>query len=82
MKGGYNSLADEGYLQAFSGWVAIDAFIYFAHHRVSLPPKCWIEACHARGLPCLGTLITEGSAGGLENRTMLQVLRGMHTGYL
>ena len=70
MMGGYCQPADEGYLAAFSGWSSIDAFIYFAHHRVSMPPQCWIDACHARGLPCLGTFITEGNDG--ENSKMLQ----------
>ena len=72
MMGGYCQPADEGYLESFSGWGSIDAFIYFAHHRVSLPPQCWIDACHARGLPCLGTFITEGNDGVRDNAKMLQ----------
>ncbi len=60
MKGGYCAAADEDYLAVFSGWGAIDVFCYFAHERVSLPPAVWVDACHARGIPCLGTLIVEG----------------------
>lgn len=71
MKGGYCAAADEEYLAAFSGWASIDAFCYFSHQRVSLPPQCWIDACHARGIPVMGTLITEGPAGRRENSTML-----------
>lgn len=71
MQGGYCAGADEGYLECFAGWDAIDALIYFSHKRVALPPACWVEACHARGLPCLGTLITEGAAGALENALLL-----------
>ena len=72
MKGGYCRSADEDYLAAFGGWEAIDVFVYFAHHRVCVPPRCWIDACHARGLPCLGTLITEGPSGARDNALMLQ----------
>ena len=72
MMGGYCPPADEGYLAVFRGWDAIDALIYFAHHRVGLPPQCWIDACHARGIPCLGTLITEGPAGAQDNATLVQ----------
>jgi mannosyl-glycoprotein endo-beta-N-acetylglucosaminidase len=71
MMGGYCRPADEGYLQCFSGWHAVDAIIYFAHHRVSIPPQCWIDACHMRGKPCLGTLITEGASGLRDNSLLL-----------
>ena len=71
MMGGYCEAADEGYLSCFGGWSAIDAFIYFSHQRVSLPPRCWIDACHARGMPCLGTLLTEGAIGVRENASLL-----------
>ena len=36
-----------------------------------MPPACWVAACHARGLPCLGTLITEGAAGAADNALLL-----------
>ena len=71
MQGGYCRAADETYLETFAGWSSVDAFVYFAHHRVCVPPRAWIEACHARGVPCLGTLITEGAGGVHENITLL-----------
>ena len=69
MAGGYNPLADETYLRAFSGWGEIDVFVYFAHNRVSMPPQGWVEACHAHGVPCLATIITEQDDG--ENDALL-----------
>ena len=71
MMGGYCHAADEGYLQTFAGWDDIDFVIYFSHNRISIPPQCWIDACHSRGIPILGTIITEGPQGLRENVTML-----------
>eukprot|EP01052_Picozoa_sp_SAG31_P017867 SAG31_NODE_1240_length_9167_cov_4.729599_11_plen_203_part_00 len=51
--------SDIDYLEAFSGWDTIDEFVYFAHHRVSIPPAAWIESCHAHGVPCYGTSHTK-----------------------
>jgi hypothetical protein len=75
MQGGYNSKADAEYLAVFDGWDAIDVFCYFGHHRVSMPPKAWVDACHSRGVPCLGTLITEDDTEG-ENLTLLSDVEG------
>ena len=61
MKGGYCAAADEDYISTFGGWDAIDVFVYFAHERVSMPPELWVNECHSRGIPCLGTLIVEGN---------------------
>jgi hypothetical protein len=58
------------YLEAFRGWASIDEFCYFSHHLVTVPPVCWIEACHTRGVPCYGTLITEHHAW--ENSALLR----------
>ena len=55
MAGGYNELADETYLKAFTSWDKIDEFCYFGHHRVCIPPAAWVDACHAHGVPCYGT---------------------------
>lgn len=74
MAGGYNEKADVQYLSAFSGWPEVDVFVYFAHNRVSMPPRCWVDACHARGVPCLGTLITEADDG--ENDALLADAEG------
>ncbi|KAK3246521.1 hypothetical protein CYMTET_43944 [Cymbomonas tetramitiformis] len=71
MAGGYNEKADGCYLRAFTSWAAVDEFVYFAHHRVSIPPPQWIEACHAHGVPCLATLITEHEEGAVENSRLL-----------
>ena len=99
MAGGYNQMADETYLRAFSGWgqidmffppytltqkpdpelspnpnrnrsrwEEIDVFVYFAHSRVSMPPQAWLDACHAHGVPCLATFITENGEEGESQR--------------
>ena len=70
-RGGYNECADGTYLRCFRGWEAIDVFCYFGHHRVSMPPKVWVDACHARGVPCLGTIITEGGADASDEQSLL-----------
>ncbi|ODV83877.1 glycoside hydrolase family 85 protein [[Candida] arabinofermentans NRRL YB-2248] len=38
----------------------IDKFVYFSHHRVSIPPASWINSCHKNGIKCFGTIIFEG----------------------
>jgi hypothetical protein len=63
MMGGYMPHADEHYLSIFSDWRRLSHFCYFAHYRVSPPPRCWVEACHANGVPCIGTVIVEGASG-------------------
>ncbi|RNF10414.1 putative endo-beta-N-acetylglucosaminidase [Trypanosoma rangeli] len=40
-------------------WSLVDYFVYFSHHRVSIPPKEWINAAHREGVPALATFITE-----------------------
>ncbi|HEX7243501.1 MAG TPA: endo-beta-N-acetylglucosaminidase [Longimicrobiaceae bacterium] len=44
----------------FSYWQYVDQFVYFSHHRVTIPPPWWINAAHQNGIPVLGTLIFEG----------------------
>lgn len=70
-RGGYNDCADGKYLRCFSGWDATDAFCYFGHNLVSMPPAVWVAACHARGVPCLGTLITEGGGEAADEQARL-----------
>ncbi|KAF7354673.1 Glycoside hydrolase family 85 protein [Mycena sanguinolenta] len=59
-KGGYTeSPFSLGY--TFNFWSAVDVFIYFSHHRVTVPPPGWITAAHRQGVKMLGTLIFEGN---------------------
>ncbi|KAJ7499715.1 glycosyl hydrolase family 85-domain-containing protein [Mycena latifolia] len=59
-KGGYTeSPFSIGY--TFNFWYAADIFIYFSHHRVTVPPPGWITAAHRQGVKMLGTLIFEGN---------------------
>lgn len=44
----------------FYNWYAIDTFVYFSHHFITVPPYGWIRAAHKHGVKILGTLITEG----------------------
>ncbi|KAL0948921.1 hypothetical protein HGRIS_009030 [Hohenbuehelia grisea] len=45
----------------YNFWSRSDVFIYFAHHRISLPPPGWINAAHRQGNKILGTIIFEGN---------------------
>ncbi|CAH7671142.1 glycosyl hydrolase family 85-domain-containing protein, partial [Phakopsora pachyrhizi] len=57
-KGGYSENPYErGY--SFEWLGPTDKFIYFSHHRVTVPPTQWINACHNHGTKVLGTLIFE-----------------------
>ncbi|KAK7604034.1 hypothetical protein V9T40_004307 [Parthenolecanium corni] len=47
----------------FYQWSAIDIFVYFSHHFVTIPPVMWINAAHTHGVQILGTLITEHTDG-------------------
>ncbi|EIN04359.1 hypothetical protein PUNSTDRAFT_55625 [Punctularia strigosozonata HHB-11173 SS5] len=58
-KGGYTeSTSAHGY--TFNFWPLCDSFIYFSHHRVTIPPPGWSTAAHRQGVKMLGTLIFEG----------------------
>ena len=52
-------------------WSFIDIFIYFSHHTISIPPVGWISAAHMNNVLVLGTVITEGLHGQLENLLMV-----------
>ena len=47
----------------FYHWQYIDAFIYFSHHLITLPPPTWTNVAHRHGVLSLGTVITEGKPG-------------------
>ncbi|ORY66949.1 glycosyl hydrolase family 85-domain-containing protein [Leucosporidium creatinivorum] len=64
-KGGYCEQEEErGY--TFPWWSLCDAFIYFSHRRVALPPPDWIRTAHRHGTKVLGTLIFEWDQGKLD----------------
>lgn len=52
-------------------WARTDMFIYFSHSRVTIPPSGWTENAHKNGSLSLGTFITEGTNGELDNRKLL-----------
>ncbi|XP_044760005.1 cytosolic endo-beta-N-acetylglucosaminidase [Coccinella septempunctata] len=68
-KGGYledRHLAVEvetGNQYTFYNWSHIDIFVYFSHHFITIPPLCWINAAHQKGVKILGTIITEFEDG-------------------
>ncbi|KAF3934320.1 hypothetical protein ABW19_dt0208585 [Dactylella cylindrospora] len=45
----------------------VSTFVYFSHHKVTIPPAPWINVMHKNGVRILGTFIVEpGSAAHLE----------------
>ncbi|KAJ6579582.1 glycoside hydrolase family 85 protein [Mycena vulgaris] len=57
-KGGYTeSPFSIGY--TFNFWSSAEMFVYFSHHRVTVPPPGWVTAAHRQGVKMLGTLIFE-----------------------
>ena len=56
MAGGYGADASVqgcGDAHAFrlTHWHAVDAFVYFSHHLVTLPPPGWVHAAHRHAVP-------------------------------
>ncbi|KDE07816.1 hypothetical protein MVLG_01911 [Microbotryum lychnidis-dioicae p1A1 Lamole] len=63
--GGYSERDDKrGY--TFHWWHLLDSFVYFAHHRLSPPPRAWTRAAHRHGVKMLGTFIFEGDEGAQD----------------
>ncbi|KZT13242.1 glycoside hydrolase family 85 protein [Laetiporus sulphureus 93-53] len=60
LQGGYTE-SPSGFAYTFNFWYLCDTFIYFSHHRVTIPPPGWINAAHRQGVKILGTLIFEDS---------------------
>ena len=56
-----------GHIYRLRHWAHVDIFVYFSHHRLSIPPAGWIAAAHAHGVRILGTLITEWEDGEAAN---------------
>lgn len=52
---------------AFTHWAMASCFVYFSHHRVSVPPPSWIAAARTNNCRLLGTFITEWREGESEN---------------
>ncbi|KAJ3046940.1 hypothetical protein HK097_000384, partial [Rhizophlyctis rosea] len=52
-------------------WQFVDIFIYFSHARVAIPPPVWTNAAHRNGVKVLGTFITEGTEGAVENLRLI-----------
>ncbi|KAG2361265.1 glycoside hydrolase family 85 protein [Suillus spraguei] len=61
--GGYTE-SPSGLCYTFNFWHLCDTFVYFSHHRITIPPSGWINAAHRQGVKMLGTLIFEGSGQG------------------
>ncbi|WFC98290.1 mannosyl-glycoprotein endo-beta-N-acetylglucosaminidase [Malassezia yamatoensis] len=69
-QGGYPEDAErEGY--TFEHWAQIDVFVYFSHHRVSLPPDSYVFAAHRQDSAILGTLIFEWEESKLDLQRLL-----------
>ncbi|KIJ58847.1 glycoside hydrolase family 85 protein [Hydnomerulius pinastri MD-312] len=60
-KGGYTE-SPAGLCYTFNFWSLCDTFVYFSHHRITVPPSGWTNAAHKQGTKMLGTLIFEGGA--------------------
>ncbi|KAF9460966.1 glycoside hydrolase family 85 protein [Collybia nuda] len=71
-KGGYTE-STSALSYTFNFWSSCSTFIYFSHHRVTVPPPGWITAAHRQGVKMLGTLIFEGHDGGEEDCLRLLV---------
>ncbi|OAX35593.1 glycoside hydrolase family 85 protein [Rhizopogon vinicolor AM-OR11-026] len=72
-QGGYTE-SPSGLSYTFNFWNLCHTFIYFSHHRVTVPPSGWTNAAHRQGVKILGTLIFEESGSGEAD--CLQVIVG------
>ncbi|EWC45568.1 hypothetical protein DRE_05426 [Drechslerella stenobrocha 248] len=46
----------------------VTTFVYFSHHRVTIPPAPWINLMHKNGVRILGTFIVEpGNTAGFDD---------------
>ena len=59
-------------------WQRVEAFNYFSHNRVGIPPTAWINAGHRNGALVLGTIICDGN-DKQEAKDLLQIKDGKYT---
>ncbi|KAE9405103.1 hypothetical protein BT96DRAFT_963968 [Gymnopus androsaceus JB14] len=80
-KGGYTE-SPFSLSYTFNFWSSCDIFVYFSHHRVTVPPPGWVNASHRNGVKMLGTLIFEG--GGEQDclRLLVGQLPKSRTGFV
>ncbi|GJP70253.1 hypothetical protein CLOP_g1216 [Closterium sp. NIES-67] len=52
-------------------WDVVDAWVYFSHHLVTVPPVAWSNCCRTHGVQSLGTFITEWEQGAAVCRQLL-----------
>ncbi|KAL1679247.1 glycoside hydrolase family 85 protein [Schizophyllum commune] len=78
-KGGYKEDPyDLSY--TFNFWSSCDIFVYFAHHRITIPPPGWVNAAHRQGVKMLGTLIFENDGESDCLRLLVGKLPSSKTG--
>lgn len=65
---------DQG-MWRFNHWAYVDIFVYFSHHRVTIPPVGYIHAAHRHGALALGTLIFENADGLADLKQILASFR-------
>ncbi|CAG9465226.1 unnamed protein product [Pedinophyceae sp. YPF-701] len=69
MKGGYldqdapTQGSRDSRFYKVANWGLVDAFVYFSHALVTVPPPHWTNAAHRNGARVLGTFITEWDEG-------------------
>lgn len=69
-QGGYTENPHQkGY--TFEHWAYVNAFVYFSHKRVSIPPPGWIRASRRHGVAILGTLIFEWTESKADLKALL-----------
>ncbi|KAI9353768.1 glycoside hydrolase [Obelidium mucronatum] len=56
---------------SFQHFPLIDEFVYFSHHRISIPPKQWVNAAHRNGVIVYATLITEWEGAVVETLKLI-----------
>ncbi|KAI6119223.1 glycoside hydrolase family 85 protein [Pisolithus thermaeus] len=69
-KGGYTE-SPSGLCYTFNFWSLCDTFVYFSHHRITVPPSGWINAAHRQGVKILGVLILEHSESDADGLKLL-----------